>query len=286
MLNISILLENDSCKSTIKKAHGLSIYIQAHSTNILLDTGPNNFFHKNSLKMNIDLQKIDYCVLSHSHDDHCGGINRFSLVNKFAPIIMIDNKDTKFFNTTKKDKHEYIGTKFKNRTKKRLIKIEDTYQITKDIYFTPNKVNYFGTPAKNQTLLMRNKNLTYDSFFHEGILIILDEEELVIFNSCSHTGVINSIETARKILPQYKIRSYVGGFHFPYKTQDEFYPEDFRNLDELSDYVQATKKATAFSKEGLKLYTGHCTGLAAYDYLKRTLNENITLIHGGESINV
>lgn len=287
MINISVLLENDSLNNTIKKAHGLSIYIQAHSINLLLDTGPNTFFYKNSQKMKIDLAKVDYCVLSHSHNDHCGGMNWFSFINKHAPIIMIDNKNATFFSTKKKDKKEKIGTNFKLRTRKRLIKVNSLYQIDKDIAFLPNEVNYFGTPACNQTLLMKIKqNLEPDTFFHEGILVIKDEEELVIFNSCSHTGVINSIETVKQKFPQYKIRSYIGGFHFPYNTQDSFYPEDFRNLDELSDYILATKKSSLFVKDGIKLYTGHCTGLAAFDYLKKTLNENICLIHGGETLKV
>ena len=68
------------------------------------------------------------------------------------------------------------------------------------------------------------KVYTNDTFNHEGILLYEDSGEIVIFNSCSHNGVINSIESARTFFPNKKIRSYVGGFHFPYPSIDKILP--------------------------------------------------------------
>ena len=54
---------------------GLSIYIVADETKILFDTGPNSSLLKeNAEKMDIDISKIDFCIISHMHMDHLGGI--------------------------------------------------------------------------------------------------------------------------------------------------------------------------------------------------------------------
>ena len=52
-----------------------------------------------------------------------------------------------------------------------------------------------------------------DNFCHEQSLVIEAEDGLVIFNSCSHGGVVNIINEVKAAYPTKKIKALVGGFH-------------------------------------------------------------------------
>ena len=273
MINTTVLLENSLYNRNLKKAHGLSLLIKTPEQHILLDTGPDSKFYKNAKKMGIDLSKVDSLVLSHAHYDHTGGVNKFCKLNEKAQILMFSPSNEKYYGKSKFGYH-FIGYKFTSRTQKRIKYLQNPLQISAHCWFIPCSVDFYGKPNKNETLYKKlGKSYVKDNFKHEGILIYDDKGELVIFNSCSHNGVINSIESVRAFFPNKKIRSYVGGFHFPYSSVDKIKPEDMRNLDELIDYAKI--------QSSIKFYTGHCTGNGAFDYLRKNLGERVVPISTG-----
>lgn len=278
MLNITVLLENSLYNRNLQKAHGLSVLVRTAEHHILLDTGPNSKFYKNAKKLGIDLSQIDSLVLSHAHYDHTGGVNRFCKINEKAQILMFSPYNEKYYGKSKFG-YYFIGAKFSSKTKKRIKFLQNPIQISAHCWFIPCSVDFYGKPNKNNSLYKKvEKDYINDNFKHEGILIYDDNGELVIFNSCSHNGVINSIESARTFFPKKKIRSYVGGFHFPYPSIDKIKPEDLRNLDELIDYAKLQKEIT--------FYTGHCTGNGAFDYLRKALGDRVQAIQTGKELEV
>ncbi len=62
----------------------LSIEIQGDR--ILFDTGASDLFIRNARLLHIDLQKVDYLILSHGHSDHTGGLRYFLELNTQAPL--------------------------------------------------------------------------------------------------------------------------------------------------------------------------------------------------------
>ncbi|HOR93705.1 MAG TPA: MBL fold metallo-hydrolase, partial [Spirochaetota bacterium] len=96
---------------------------------------------------------------------------------------------------------------------------------------------------------------------------------LVIFNSCSHNGIYNSIASVKNIFKGKKIRSYIGGLHYtnPFTKQHENTIE----LDTLIDFVKT---------EGIKLYSGHCTGKYCIKYLKKELGDKFVTIATGSEL--
>lgn len=278
MLNITVLLENSLYNRNLQKAHGLSLLIKTSEQHILLDTGPNSKFYKNAKKIGIDLSQIDSLILSHAHYDHTGGTNKFCKVNEKAQILMFSPYDEKYYAKSKIG-YLFIGHKFSAKTKRRITFLQNPIQISAHCWFIPCSVDFYGQPNGNDFLFKKvGKDYIKDNFKHEGILVYDDNGELVIFNSCSHNGVINSIESAKTFFPKKKVRSYVGGFHFPYSSIDKIKPEDLRNLDELIDYARLQKD--------IKFYTGHCTGNGAFDYLRNALGERVLPIQTGSELKV
>ena len=59
---------------------GLSIYIEQQDLRVLFDVAYSGLYADNAKKLGIDLETIDYVVLSHHHDDHTRGL----LFNQFT----------------------------------------------------------------------------------------------------------------------------------------------------------------------------------------------------------
>ena len=125
-------------------------------------------------------------------------------------------------------------------------------------------------------LLKKHENrIVNDTFDHEGILVLEENNELIIFNSCSHNGLLNIIETIERKIPNKKIRSYVGGLHLSNPKTKRHESNEY--LDLLIDNM---------NKKQIMIYTGHCTGKYAYDYLRDGLKNKIQNINTGMKLNI
>ncbi|AEV30153.1 metal-dependent hydrolase, beta-lactamase superfamily II [Sphaerochaeta pleomorpha str. Grapes] len=274
MITISVLLENTTKLVSTKAKHGLSIAIDAKDSHILLDVGPNALFAKNALQMQYDLRKIDTLVLSHSHVDHTGGLSTFAQINPTADIFLFDNPDSRYYVKVLGFLPFNVSLKAPRAVAKRITTLHDNHSIHANACFIKNTCTAYSKPQLNVNLYKKEKDgLVSDNFSHEGILVIEDEGELVLFNSCSHTGVCNSIESVRQQYKNQKIRAYVGGFHFhdPLRNANE----SKENLDAFVRYIQ---------ESGINLYTGHCTGIENIRYLQSKLGDQIQRIATGESL--
>ena len=67
--------------------HGLSLYIETQEHRLLFDTGASDLFIRNACLLHIDLQKVDYLILSHGHNDHTGGLRYFLELNTQATVV-------------------------------------------------------------------------------------------------------------------------------------------------------------------------------------------------------
>lgn len=276
MITISVLLENTTNLASIQAKHGLSIAIDANENHILLDVGPNALFARNAGEMQYDLKKIDAVVLSHSHVDHTGGLATFAQINPTAEILLFDNPDSKYYVKVLGFLPFSVSMKAPKAVTKRITTLQENHSINAHASFIQNTCTAYAKPQLNVNLYKKEKDgYVPDDFSHEGILVIEDEGELVVFNSCSHNGVCNSIESVRQQYKNQKIRAYIGGFHFhdPLRNANE----SKENLDTCIRYIQ---------ESGIKLYTGHCTGIENIRYLQSKLGDQVQRISTGERLRI
>jgi 7,8-dihydropterin-6-yl-methyl-4-(beta-D-ribofuranosyl)aminobenzene 5'-phosphate synthase len=276
MIGIKVLLENTRVSRGYSARHGLSIAIGDGIDGLLLDVGPDRSFLLNARKMKVDLDRVGTVILSHSHYDHTGGLDALCAINERARIFLFDGVDGEYFAKLIGGLKVPVGLKCSPASKERIQRASGNLRIDERAWFIENSVHAYKKPSFNGSLYKKaGRALVPDDFSHEGILVVEDGGELVLFNSCSHNGVRNSIESAKKAFGGKRIRSYVGGFHFcdPMSRRHE----DHRSLDELADYVQ---------KEDIHLYTGHCTGEYCYRYMKERLGSLIDVIRTGSALSV
>ena len=104
-----------------------------------------------------------------------------------------------------------------------------------------------------------------DDFAHEQSLVIETKKGLIVFNSCSHTGVKNTLTDIQTMLGRSDIHAYVGGLHL------------FRMEDEALAVLCNEIRQTSIEK----IFTGHCTGDHAYDFLRMELGDWVHLFSSG-----
>ena len=69
-----VLSDNRTNNKLLQTEHGLSVYLECPSGKYLLDTGASDLFIRNAKVLGIDLADVDYCLISHGHNDHIGGL--------------------------------------------------------------------------------------------------------------------------------------------------------------------------------------------------------------------
>lgn len=85
---IIILSDNRSNDPLLETEHGLSVYMERQGRKYLLDTGASDLFMRNAEKLGVDIGEVDYCLISHGHNDHIGGLPAFLEMNHKAKVIL------------------------------------------------------------------------------------------------------------------------------------------------------------------------------------------------------
>ncbi len=278
-MEITVLLENSKFKnSNLNIEHGLSIFIKKNGNNILFDAGGlGESAIKNAEVLGIDLFKIDVVVISHGHNDHTGGLLKFLQINDKAPVYLKREALNSHY-SKRPEGLKYIGMddQIAKKYTDRLNFVDKTVKIAEGLFLVPDIMDEFSIPSSNCVLYVKeNGELVRDDFKHELFMIIEKNDNLVIFSGCGHSGIRNIVNTARDVLPDRKIESVIGGFHFQAGSLDYAFAEK----EEIEDTAEWLKNEV----DG-QIYTGHCTGKRGINLMKPILKDRLERIYTGMKI--
>ena len=237
-MKISVLTENVAGGKFLAE-HGLSYLIEIDTEKILFDTGHSDVFLKNAKLLGIDIEnEVKTVVLSHGHWDHGDGLRY--LKNK--KLISHPNSFSKRF---RRVDHSPVGlslTKKEIQQKFNLIETISHKHITNNLYFLGEipRLNDF----ESQTTSFEFENGDDDFVFDDSALVATVNNKLVIITGCSHAGICNICEQAKKVTRISKIKAVIGGFHLKHQNRQ-------------------TLKTIEYFKNNCveKLYPAHCTEL-------------------------
>lgn len=249
---------------------GLSLLVQYGDKKILVDSGASNLFASNLKKMGVDIEDIDYAVLSHGHFDHANGMPHFLDVNNKAKLFLRESTlDNCYFKKFIIKKYIGIPRCILSDYKERIQTVSGDYKLCEGVYLIPHKTENLEMVGKREMMYLRKKSgWVADDFSHEQNLVLDTDSGLIIINSCSHGGVVNIINEVKSTFPDKNIYGIIGGFHLFNKSEDEI-----RN-------VAKTLKETGVEK----VWTGHCTKKRAFDIMKLELGSTIELFRVGSSM--
>lgn len=262
---ITTLIENNPGDDPLLYSeHGLSFHIQMDGINILFDTGQSGNFIENAEKLNVDLNKLDYVIISHGHYDHSGGFKRLAESSGASFKLILGEG---FFNSKYKlvpeGDYKYIGNAFDEAyVNSRRIPItyvgENIFEISENAIIFSNfqRQNDFEIPNK-KFFVKKNDRYEADKFSDEIALAIKLKEGLFVVLGCSHVGVVNILETIMQ-KTNMPIFGIVGGTH----------------LIE-ADESRLRETAGFFKRKNIRLIgMSHCTGEEAVKEFQKEFHDS------------
>lgn len=273
-MKITVLLENEACRAGVKQAHGLSMHIATEKHSILFDMGPNAMFLENAEALGVDVAAVDVAVLSHAHDDHCGGLELFCRRNDRAAIYLQKNVWGEYYVVTP-TKCRYLGLD------KSLRKYESRFRLVEGRTVIDEMLQLFSGGMgralwshANDTLREKiGADYPPDRFLHEQNLLVTEGGRTVLFAGCAHNGIVNILRRAEELAGRAP-DAVIAGFHLYNPSLGTTEPREL---------IEAIARELA-ARPGTVYYTGHCTGQEAFAVLRETLGGRIAAIHGGSVI--
>lgn len=271
-----ILTDNRTRKRGFLAEHGLSIFIEHESTNLLFDTGQSDVYCRNATEMGVNLDKTDCIVLSHGHYDHCGGLVHFPATDKFPKVYAHEKAFVKKY-ALNPDGRSYreIGIPWsldKNDIiQNKLVLVKKHTPIDSQIFLLgeiPSTTTFEGIPEGFYTGDENSKSI--DMIKDEQMLVFDTFKGLCIFLGCSHPGVVNCLNYALKQFPGKKIDTLVAGMH----------------LDSVNPLRLQMTMQFMMDLGISKVIPLHCTGIFAIAEMKRFLGERCLPLCAGDSMEI
>lgn len=254
-MKLTVLVDNNTMIDRYFYAEpGVAYLIESGDKRYLFDTGYSDIFLQNATKMGINLLTLDGVIISHGHNDHTWGLGALvRLFNEAAYEGYEAGKPTLLAHPDAfLDKNVdgiNVGAML---TGDQLQKTFSVKFSKKPVWLTPQLV-FLGEIDRIHSFeegnaigqVLRNGAWEADTVLDDSALVYVSEQGLVIITGCSHAGICNIIEYAKKVCKENRIYDVIGGFHLLNPTPDK-----------LSNTVAYFKECQPCS-----IHACHCTDL-------------------------
>jgi 7,8-dihydropterin-6-yl-methyl-4-(beta-D-ribofuranosyl)aminobenzene 5'-phosphate synthase len=238
-MTVSILTDNNP-GANFPAEHGLSYLLDYDGKRLLFDTGQSDMFLRNAAAMNIRVNNIDLVILSHGHYDHGDGLWNLpggKLLCHPGCFIKRYSQRNRHYIGLNKTKDELAG-KFE------LITSSEPYKISDKIFFLGEIPRISDFESKKTSFVLEDG--TPDYVKDDSAVAIVLPEGLFIVTGCSHSGIVNILEHAKKVTGIQNLFGVMGGFHL-------------QNIDYQSNETVGYMKANKLTH----ILPSHCTDLPA-----------------------
>ncbi len=242
-----IIVLNDEMAGSCPAEHGLSFLIES-DRRVLFDAGPSEIFKKNALKLGVNLEGVDTIVLSHGHWDHGNGL-------KFIKGKRLICHPVCFTKRYRKKDNSYIGLSITVKEAKEVFEL----LFSKDPYNVSDKIIFLGEIPRENDFEAKSTPFIFedgkeDFVIDDSALAVKSAMGLIIIAGCSHAGICNIIEHAKKVTGTKKVYAIIGGFHL-------------KEVDEI-----AMKTIAYLKKQRIKrIYPSHCVDESVVKEFERKL---------------
>lgn len=261
-MKLTVLVDNNTfIDQYLTGEPGVSYFIECDGRKILFDVGYSDVFLKNAQILKLDLTSIDDVIISHGHNDHSWGLNhliqfydrtispptkKINLISHPAALLpkYFDKKPIGM--NMRQDEDDFFLQK---------ICTEEPLFLSEHVVFLGQipRTNDFEAKSPVGQTLNSNGEITDDYVLDDSALVVKTEQGLVIITGCSHAGVCNIIDYAKRVTEEDRITCVIGGFH----------------LQNADNTILSATGQYLHSLSAEALYPCHCTDLAAKVHLSR-----------------
>lgn len=265
-LKMVTLAENTTTNPFTLAEWGLSIYVETPDRRILMDTGQghNNIITHNADVIGVDLNSVDCVLLSHSHQDHTGGLKnvleRRKYIGKGQKTDIYCHPqalEEAYVQTPTTGAYWYFGLSHSVRDLERLganfITSREPVWLTEDIVTSGEipMTNEYEEVGTNFGVRRNGDIVMDDQIIDEQSLFIKTTEGLIVVLGCAHRGIINTIHFGQKLTGMDDVLMVVGGTHLAGVPQSRM------------DFTVSELRRVKVGRIGVS----HCTGMAEAAYL-------------------
>src|SRR6516162_4787151 len=255
----TILYDSFGKNQSLTMDWGFAALVEYGGKRILFDTGNNaQIFEHNVKAAGVDLQKLDFVVMSHRHGDHMGGLAYLLKVNPSVKIYApkersgVYGDDQPSSSWYRKDPSLPPEQRYYSGAPPEIIHMGEAWPGAN---FQLTDRNTEIAPGMYLIALVSDKPGTLE--LHELSLAIRTPDGLVVVVGCSHPGVEHIMQEATAINPH--IHILLGGLH-QIQAPD---PEVERIAMVLHNEYRLERVAP-----------GHCTGEPEFAALKKTFGDH------------
>jgi 7,8-dihydropterin-6-yl-methyl-4-(beta-D-ribofuranosyl)aminobenzene 5'-phosphate synthase len=260
-LEITVLVDNNALIGKMLLSEpALSMLMKDGDKTILFDTGYSDAALKNADALGYDLTEVDAIALSHGHFDHTVGLFYLSKYMRDhhidKKIDLICHPDTFL---PKDANGDFFGNVLNEATLSQyfnIIKTTEPYQLTDNLTWLGEIERHFDfeeyTPMSK---IFKDDEWVDDYLIEDTAIAYTNDEGVAVITGCSHSGICNIVDYAKKVTGQDNVFDVIGGFHL---------------LNPSEERMQAT--IDYFKELGVEsIAPCHCVDLQS----RMTLNESI-----------
>ncbi|MDY6827199.1 MAG: MBL fold metallo-hydrolase [Bacillota bacterium] len=237
--------------------HGLSMLIDINDVGerIMWDTGATKIaLIENMKSMGIDPVTVTKIALSHGHKDHTTGLmSMLKKIKRQIPVVAHPEIFLERWRVKENGRKELIPLLPREKWEAKgaeLILSKGHYELAPGCWTTgmvPRR-SFEKSGISSWVVVRQGNEYVQDNINDDQAIVVnLKDKGLVIISGCAHSGIVNTIEYARKISGVDKVRAIIGGFHLARSNLDEIK----RTIDAIKSYCPSM------------VVPMHCTGFKA-----------------------
>jgi 7,8-dihydropterin-6-yl-methyl-4-(beta-D-ribofuranosyl)aminobenzene 5'-phosphate synthase len=221
-MRLTVLVDNNTLIDRYFFAEpGISLYIEQGGKRLLLDVGYSDIFIKNAQKMNIDLRTLDYVVLSHGHQDHTWGLDPLVRLYTESQIEGIPHKRPKVLAHPEAFFSKITDVEIGSLLSRDKLSKNLTVELSKDPQWLTEKILFLGEVERKNDFegkkpigsIIKPEGKQPDYLYDDTALAYKSSQGLVIITGCSHSGICNILEQAKKLCKEERVIDIIGGLH-------------------------------------------------------------------------
>ena len=267
MITIRCLVDNTVLHGTsLWGEHGVSFLIETPTGQVLFDLGQSgDVLAHNAVETGVDLSRVDALVISHAHNDHTGGLERFfSLSHRRIPLYANPDLFRERF-SVKDGRSRSVGLKLSQDQLAQWLELRlnaEPVQVLEGVWTTGeiNDRTEFEGSSPNLYVKM-DGDWSPDPYRDDLSLVLQTELGLVVVCGCCHAGLLNTLAHVQNKFSE-NITAIVGGTHLV-------------SADEAT-LAHAIRVLTDYCGGSIpRFYPNHCTGVRAFYSLRQAYGDNV-----------